>query len=77
VTDNGNLILDCAVDPISDPPKLERAIRGIPGVVDTGLFLGTADTVLVADGETVTALYREQASRIGRQERAGRRARGD
>jgi len=77
VTDNGNLILDCAVDLISDPPKLERAIRGIPGVVDTGLFLGTADTVLVADGGTVTMLTRQQASRIARQGSAVRRARGD
>lgn len=76
VTDNGNLILDCAVDPIPDPPALERAIRGIPGVVDTGLFLGTADTVLVADGGTVTVRKRQQASWITRQERAGRRARG-
>jgi ribose 5-phosphate isomerase A len=58
VTDNGNLILDCAVDPIADPAGLDRAIRAIPGVVDTGLFLGTADTVLVAEGGTVRELRR-------------------
>jgi ribose 5-phosphate isomerase A len=47
VTDNGNHILDCRIDPIVDPPQLENAIRAIPGVVGTGLFLGMADIVLV------------------------------
>jgi ribose 5-phosphate isomerase A len=46
-TDNGNHILDCRVSPIENPPRLEAAIRSIPGVVGTGLFLGMADTVLV------------------------------
>jgi transaldolase/glucose-6-phosphate isomerase len=39
VTDNFNVILDCAVGPIDDPARLERTIRAIPGVIDTGLFL--------------------------------------
>jgi ribose 5-phosphate isomerase A len=60
VTDNGNVIVDCAVEPIADPPGLERALRAIPGVVDTGLFLGTADTVLVADGTSVSELGRQR-----------------
>jgi ribose 5-phosphate isomerase A len=50
VTDNGNNILDCQIGPIADPRKLESDIRGIPGVVGTGLFLGVADTVLVGSG---------------------------
>lgn len=49
VTDNGNAILDCAVEPIADPAALERRIRALPGVVGTGLFLGMADTVFVED----------------------------
>jgi ribose 5-phosphate isomerase A len=49
VTDNGNHILDCYVDPITDAARLESDIRGIPGVVGTGLFLGMADIVLVGD----------------------------
>jgi ribose 5-phosphate isomerase A len=49
VTDNGNHILDCQIDPIADARELERAIRWIPGVVGTGLFLGMADTVFVGD----------------------------
>jgi ribose 5-phosphate isomerase A len=50
-TDNGNNILDCAVEPIADPAGLESALRAIPGVVGTGLFLGMADVVLVGSGE--------------------------
>jgi ribose 5-phosphate isomerase A len=49
LTDNGNHIIDCGIDPISDAIRLERDIRAIPGVVGTGLFLGMADTVLVGD----------------------------
>ena len=48
---NGNLIFDCACSrPLSEPAlarTLETAICRIPGVVDTGLFLGTAERVLV------------------------------
>ena len=51
VTDNGNHILDCQIDPIPDAQRLESDIRAIPGVVGTGLFLGMADTVLVGDRE--------------------------
>jgi ribose 5-phosphate isomerase A len=51
VSDNGNTILDCGVDPINDPAGLEARIRAIPGVVGTGLFLGMADVVLVGDDE--------------------------
>src|SRR6516164_4328655 len=49
VTDNGNHILDCQINPIPDAPQLEMDIRAIPGVVGTGLFLGMAETVLVGD----------------------------
>jgi ribose 5-phosphate isomerase A len=39
LTDNGNLLLDCAgFAPIRDPFTLERQLRAIAGVVATGLF---------------------------------------
>jgi ribose 5-phosphate isomerase A len=47
LTDNGNIILDCGVDPMVDAARLEADIRAIPGVVGTGLFLGMASDVLV------------------------------
>ena len=53
VTDNGNLIYDChGFSPITDPVSLERNIRTIAGVVETGLFLGGVEQALIgrADG---------------------------
>jgi ribose 5-phosphate isomerase A len=49
ITDNQNLILDTAFDPIEDPRAVHDAARAIPGVVDTGIFVGVADLVLVGD----------------------------
>ena len=46
-SDNGNYILDCRCGAIVDPIKLEQDLLNIPGVVDTGLFLGMADTILI------------------------------
>ncbi len=61
VSDNGNVILDCAIGPLEDPAALDSKIRNIPGVVGTGLFLGTAHTVLVAEGGMVRELRRKEA----------------
>jgi ribose 5-phosphate isomerase A len=47
-SDAGNLIYDVACGPIAEPRALDAAMRAIPGVVETGLFLGRADVVLVA-----------------------------
>jgi ribose 5-phosphate isomerase A len=48
VTDNGNFILDCRFpNGIDDPMALEREIDRIPGVVETGLFVGMARRVIV------------------------------
>jgi len=60
VSDNGNLTLDVALaTPLADAAALralEASLRSIPGVVDTGLFLGTAERVLVGhpDGRVDT-----------------------
>jgi ribose 5-phosphate isomerase A len=62
VTDNFNVIFDCDTGPIEDPASLERRIRAIPGVIDTGLFLGTAYMVVVSDGDSIRELVRESRS---------------
>ncbi|HEV8437276.1 MAG TPA: ribose-5-phosphate isomerase A, partial [Methylomirabilota bacterium] len=62
VTDNRNLTLDCATGPLTDPAGTQRAIEGIPGVVDTGLFLGTAARVLVADRGAIREFRRRETS---------------
>ena len=68
VTDNGNLTLDCRlVRPLQGADEalaLEARVLAIAGVVDTGLFLGTAERVLIGreDGR-VEVLIRASASR--------------
>ncbi len=51
-TDNGNPVLD--VTPSegrwASPGEADRAIRALPGVVDTGFFFGMATLVLVGEG---------------------------
>ena len=61
ISDNDNLILDCTVTAIRSPGRLQHDLLGIPGVVDTGLFLGIADLVLVvsSDGK-ITHLRRSR-----------------
>jgi|TARA_B100000959_G_scaffold232106_1_gene248871 ribose 5-phosphate isomerase A len=57
VTDNKGVILDCAFGPIiSSPLALEKRIRGIPGVVEVGLFVGICDAVVLASSEGVSTL---------------------
>jgi ribose 5-phosphate isomerase A len=58
VTDNGNWIVDCGVRSIEAPADFARDLRGIAGVVDTGLFLGIADLVLVAEGGEIREMTR-------------------
>jgi ribose 5-phosphate isomerase A len=48
LTDNGNELLDLTPPgPIEDPAELDLTLRGIPGIVETGLFLGVASRVYV------------------------------
>jgi ribose 5-phosphate isomerase A len=50
-TDSGNVIYDLRVGPIDSPAELDRALHGIPGVVETGLFVGRCDLLIVASAE--------------------------
>lgn len=48
VTDSGNYIYDCAFKSIVNPAKLATALSVIPGVVEHGLFVGIATTLILA-----------------------------
>ncbi len=62
-SDNGNVFLDCTYpDGIADPAAVERTIQYRAGVVDTGLFLGMADTAFVAGAAGVEVLRRGEAA---------------
>jgi ribose 5-phosphate isomerase A len=53
ITDEGNYILDCACGGITNTAKTAANIRGIPGVVEHGLFLGMASMALIASDRGV------------------------
>jgi ribose 5-phosphate isomerase A len=55
-TDDGNFILDCRFGGIDDPAALEQAIKSLPAVIDSGLFVGLTGALIVAgpDGVQVT-----------------------
>lgn len=53
ITDNGNYILDCACrddKKIDDPAALNRDLKLLPGIIETGFFIGMADKVIIAGG---------------------------
>ncbi len=54
-TDGGHYIIDCHFDVIPDPEELADCLSLIPGVIESGLFLGIAERAIVggADGVTV------------------------
>ncbi|MEM2870355.1 MAG: ribose-5-phosphate isomerase RpiA [Thermoplasmata archaeon] len=60
VTDNGNLIYDCRFAGIPDPARLERELRAVPGVVESGIFVGLAHLVIVASAEGVREIRRPE-----------------
>jgi ribose 5-phosphate isomerase A len=45
ISDNGNAIMDATFGSINDPQVLALQLKMIPGVVETGLFIGLANTV--------------------------------
>ncbi len=47
ITDNGNMIIDAVFGKIPDAALLENRLKMIPGVVETGLFVGLADIAYV------------------------------
>jgi ribose 5-phosphate isomerase A len=48
LSDGGNFILDCALGRIENARAADEALSKIPGVIETGLFIGMADEVILA-----------------------------
>jgi len=59
VTDNGNFILDVEFGSVDALDKLDVAVKLIPGVLETGLFLGMADVVYLGKQDGVVRLERK------------------
>jgi ribose 5-phosphate isomerase A len=61
VTDGGHFLLDCRFESaILEPERIERELRQRVGVVETGLFIDLADTVVVGGVDGVRLLGGEE-----------------
>jgi len=58
VSDNGNSIVDWNHGMIDDPAKLEKQLKSLTGVVDSGIFANVAHCVIVAGSQGVRKLQR-------------------
>jgi ribose 5-phosphate isomerase A len=61
VTDGGHYILDCAFGAIPDPEALAARLSSIPGVVEHGLFIGIAETVIFSGAQGLRILGHAEA----------------
>ncbi len=55
-TDNGNVIYDCAFGSIADAGRLAAALSCVTGVVEHGLYVGIAKTLVIARPEGVEVI---------------------
>jgi ribose 5-phosphate isomerase A len=63
-TDQGNLILDCYFDSITDPISLAAQMDGRAGIVEHGLFLGLVTDVIVADDRGIRHLRAPDRAKV-------------
>jgi ribose 5-phosphate isomerase A len=60
ITDNGNMLIDAVFGPIEDAALLETRLKMVPGVVETGLFIGLADIVYFGSVTAVEKMERKR-----------------
>ncbi len=61
VTDGGHFIVDAALGRIADPEGLAARLVAIPGVVEHGLFIGLAQTAILAGPAGVRIVERPRS----------------
>lgn len=61
VTDEGHHILDLHLGRIGNPSLLSAALNALPGVVETGLFIGMADMIIVGKSEGWCEIHHRDA----------------
>ena len=57
-TDNANVIYDCAFGAIADAGKLAATLSSVTGVLEHGLYVGLASTLVIARTEGVEVMER-------------------
>ncbi len=58
VSDNGNNIVDWNHGSIDDPTTLEKQLKAMTGIVDSGIFARVANCVIVAGKQGIRKLHR-------------------
>ena len=58
VTDGAHWIIDAHLGRITDAPRLAGLLTAIPGVVEHGLFIGLASTVMLAGAQGIRVIER-------------------
>jgi ribose 5-phosphate isomerase A len=56
VTDNGNYIVDVDFGAINNSEALNKKLKLIPGIIETGFFIGIADVVYLGTPDGITRL---------------------
>jgi len=59
ITDNGNFIIDAKITDIVNPKMLELELKGIPGVVENGLFIEMAHIAYIGSKKGIIELNRK------------------
>jgi ribose 5-phosphate isomerase A len=58
ITDGGHHILDCHFASIEDAKALAAQLKSVVGVIETGLFIGVASTIIAAKQDGIVRLDR-------------------
>ncbi|HMS64899.1 MAG TPA: ribose-5-phosphate isomerase RpiA [Ignavibacteria bacterium] len=58
LTDSGNFIFDLHLKEINDPVKLDKELKMITGIVETGLFINIADTIIIGKENSTEILHK-------------------
>ena len=56
ITDNGNYIIDCNFTIIDNPQQLENELLGIPGLIETGLFINLTHILVIGREADATVI---------------------
>lgn len=59
VTDNGNIIIDANFGLIQNPKELAVKVKTIPGVVETGFFVGLTDIAYIATPNKIEKIEKQ------------------
>jgi len=59
ITDNGNAVIDAVFGIIENAGELEKQLKMIPGVVETGLFIGLSNIAYIGNNSSVEKIEKK------------------